>query len=607
MGPPESEPRASPDPGLAAGLNDFFAAFLSDCEAGSVRTLSEYQALFPAQRDQIAAEFAAFEAGADEVELPDIPEVELEHVIGRGGQGIVYRGRQAYLDRAVAVKVLAPTLVDPHFASRFRREARTLAGLTHPHIVACYAAGVTEAGTCYLVMEFVPGPTLRRWLDQNGRLPHRTAVTLARDLASALAHAQATGVVHRDVKPENVLLQPLPNAPDSFAYRAKLADLGLARPLRLDRHQSLATPAGMVIGTPSTMAPEQFDDPDHVDHRADIYGLGCVLYHALTGRPAFDDRRMTELMVQKHARLGPDPRREAPDLPQAAAALVRRMTAQSPALRPATYDLLLAELDELLAHSAGQRIVLHPGRRRSWPFVAALAVLSVGASVVGYLWSTRRAATARVPIASAASDAPPVVTPAVAQQPLPRLELFAEGEDPFAGWDCDGEPGFDGVPNLNMARGMGTARRTVSCRTFTLQGKLEPQGRFTSQGDQPCTQTGVRIEFGETSAVQLDLRPNATGCVATLRRLQRGSDGGWQDAATIATASGAWCRGRAMPFHLGWGPDGLAYRLGDGPADAPLQFASGAAAPDATAGLRAVVLFVEGGRTCFGDFELRGR
>lgn len=568
----------------AATLNEFFATLLADQAAGRQQSVDHYLALFPQHRTRIAEEFTALTAEPVAAALPSIPQVELEREIARGGQGVVYRGRQAFLDRTVAVKVLAASAIDAPFTNRFRREARTLAGLTHPNIVACHHAGVADDGTCYLVMEFVDGPTLRRWLDDHGAMPVHEALAMARDLAGALAHALAAGIVHRDVKPENVLLQPLPDAPaGTFPYRAKLVDLGLARPLRLDRAVSQATPIGMVIGTPETMAPEQFDAPDSVDQRADIYGLGCVLHHALTGRPAFRHRRMTDLMARKAGALGPDPRQLVGALPAAVAELVMRMTASSPADRPATWDAVLATFDRLLAVRPRPS---RPGRRL---LLAAAVAMLAGLSLATW-WPPARGTPAAV------ASAPPRLRP---------IGLFADGDDPFLGWHCDGEPGRDeaGAPNLNRTRGLGEARRTLAPGPFSLRGKLAPVGRFDGGKEMPVDRTGLRIEYADGRALELDLRPLANGYRATWRSLRRDAPASpWSEVETLATMEGTWNGTTPLPFRLRCDADGatgIVAELGDGPAAGSVRFPTGA-------GSATLVLFVAGGCTCFPAFELSG-
>lgn len=329
---------------------------------------------------------------------PAIPGVELECLLGRGGQGYVFRGRQTYLDRKVAVKVLARELETPAFVERFRREARMLASLQHPHVVACHQAGVTDAGRCHLVMELIDGPDLRAFVAQHGPLPLTPALRLVRDLADALAHAGRLGLVHRDVKPENVLLQPTANAPGgaAFPFVAKLADLGLARSVGPAHGFTLLTPAGAMLGTPVTMAPEQFDAPDRVDHRADIYGLGCVLHHALAGRPAFAGTAVTELVVEKLAR-GKDEPVTLPGVPAEVCHLVGRMLASRPDDRPQSYDELLGQLDRLLA---GRRATPH--RRRMAGGAALMLVACLGLGAGGYAWWRGHTAALRTELVVAA-------------------------------------------------------------------------------------------------------------------------------------------------------------------------------------------------------------
>ena len=233
--------------------------------------------------------------------MPALPDIEIERELGRGGMGIVYKGRQTYIDRPVAIKVLLRQGGPGHsFVSRFQREAKILAKLQHQHIVTCHQAGVNDQGNCFLVMEFIDGMDLRSAIEQQGALPETAVKRLGREMAAALNHASEHGIIHRDVKPENILLQPQSPSDDAWPWRGKLADLGLARPSQpVDNHQ--ITASGMVLGTPATMAPEQIDQPDAVDFRADMYGLGCVLFEAATGKPAFQADSFSALIGLKPA------------------------------------------------------------------------------------------------------------------------------------------------------------------------------------------------------------------------------------------------------------------------------------------------------------------
>ena len=208
-----------------------------------------------------------------------LPQYQVESLIGRGGMGAVYKGRQASLKRAVAIKLLPAELsANAEFTTRFEREAQTLASLNHQGIVAVFDSGQTVEGHLHFIMEFVDGTDLAH-LMHTQRLASDQALELTLQICEALHYAHSQGVVHRDIKPANVLI--------TRDGRAKLADFGLARPLSAMHTQLTATNA--VMGTPDYMAPEQWQGK--ADHRTDIYALGVMLYEMLTGaRPegAFD-------------------------------------------------------------------------------------------------------------------------------------------------------------------------------------------------------------------------------------------------------------------------------------------------------------------------------
>ena len=217
--------------------------------------------------------------GPDEVPSPQmlsrlLPQFSVEELIGVGGMGAVYRARQPKLDRPVAIKIMSGKFArQPAFAERFAREARTLARLNHPQIVSVFDFGEVN-GFYYLVMEYVDGINLREAIAA-GKLPAEEVLQIVQQVCEALQFAHDLGVVHRDIKPENILLDQ--------RGRVKIADFGLAK-LTADPQLPVSlTGTRQVLGTFNYMAPEQIEKPGSVDHRADIYSLGVVLYELLTG------------------------------------------------------------------------------------------------------------------------------------------------------------------------------------------------------------------------------------------------------------------------------------------------------------------------------------
>lgn len=222
-----------------------------------------------------SGEGARFVPPALELLADRFPDLEILEPIGYGGMGCVFKVRQKHLDRIVALKILPAELSqDPAFAERFAREARMLAKLSHPNIVTIHDFGQAEEFS-YLVMEYVDGMNLREVL-RTGGLDSQQALVVLSALAGALDYAHAEGVVHRDIKPENILF-------DRRGH-VKLADFGLAKLAYPSAINPTLTLTRQALGTPHYMAPEQWESPQDVDHRADIYALGVVGYEMLTGR-----------------------------------------------------------------------------------------------------------------------------------------------------------------------------------------------------------------------------------------------------------------------------------------------------------------------------------
>lgn len=272
----------------------------------------------------------------------------VDRMLARGGMSIVYLGTDLRLDRQVAVKVMAPALAhDPAFTDRFVREARTAARLSHANAVAVFDQGAedTPAGrVVFLVMELVPGSTLRDVLRQRGRLRPDEAVSLLEPVLAALAAAHRAGLVHRDVKPENVLI--------STDGTVKVVDFGLARAVAAP---STSTQAGMVLGTVAYVAPEQVTR-GAADPRTDVYSAGILLFELLTGTPPYaGDSAIAVAYRHVHDDV-PPPSRRVPGIAPALDELVQRATRREAGARPPDAGALLAELTMVRADAGLRRV-----------------------------------------------------------------------------------------------------------------------------------------------------------------------------------------------------------------------------------------------------------
>jgi serine/threonine protein kinase/Tfp pilus assembly protein PilF len=287
---------------------------------------------------------------------PSIPGYEILGRVGEGGMGQVYKARHVRLDRVVALKVIHPErLGSPDAVRRFYREARAAARLLHPNLITVY--DVDEAGGIhFLAMEYVDGVDLGRLVRDRGPLPVARACEYARQAAEGLQHAHERGLVHRDVKPANLLLT-------ADGRQVKILDLGLAR---LDaaapagEGTSELTQSGTLMGTPAFLAPEQARDAHRADIRSDLYSLGCTLYYLLTGRQPFPGQSLAEVIVQ-HQLDEPEPvTRLRPDVPVGVDAVLRRTMAKRPEDRYQTPAELAAALAPFCAAPASDPTLFLP-------------------------------------------------------------------------------------------------------------------------------------------------------------------------------------------------------------------------------------------------------
>ncbi len=247
----------------------------------------------------------------------------LEREIGSGGMSVIFLGRDEVLDRPVAVKVLRSGSEDSKVGARFRREGRTAARLSHPNIVQVYDAGEDELDgreVSYIVMEYVPGGDLRRLVDEKGPLAEKELARIGADVAFGLAHAHENGVIHRDIKPQNILM-------DDYG-RPKLADFGIARALDATE----ATLTGSYLGTASYSSPEQLRGGE-ITPKSDIYSLGCTLYEAAVGEPPFFGGPIA-VANQQLTKSPPSPRARGAILSGSLEALILACLAKDPDDRP---------------------------------------------------------------------------------------------------------------------------------------------------------------------------------------------------------------------------------------------------------------------------------
>ncbi len=306
----------------------------------------------------------------------------LDREIGSGGMATVYLAEDLRHDRKVAIKVLRPDLAASLGHERFHREVRIAAQLQHPNILPLLDSGEVD-GFLYYVMPFIEGQSLRDKLDHEGELPIDDAVRILRDVVDALTEAHAHGVVHRDIKPENILLR---------GRHALVTDFGVAKALSEATDSTELTTAGIALGTPTYMAPEQATADPHIDHRVDIYAVGAVAYELLTGRALFTGPT-PQTVLAAHWAESPEPVRKHRDtVPAALEALVLRCLEKKAADRWQSAEELHSALVALTTPGGGMTPVAEalpppPGRSRTMPTLLP-ATLAVAATLLGVgLWS----------------------------------------------------------------------------------------------------------------------------------------------------------------------------------------------------------------------------
>ncbi|HEY3321915.1 MAG TPA: serine/threonine-protein kinase [Planctomycetota bacterium] len=274
---------------------------------------------------------------------------EVIEVLSESGRSRVLKARDSVMDRLVVLKVLPQHLVgDEQWYERFKREMHLAGKLSHPNIVCAYGASEIE-GCPSIVLEFVDGLSLADRLEREGNLPEKTAWLVAREVTKALAYAASLNILHRDIKPANIIF--------GQDGKVKICDLGLSKSMADDMG---LTAAGTTVGTPFYIPPEQAHGSKNIDGRADIYSLGCTVFHMLTGSVPFLCGGITDVMVAHTQAPRPDPRDLLPEISEGSSKLVMRMMAIKPDDRPASAQVLVTEIEKLLPLLAEPKALERP-------------------------------------------------------------------------------------------------------------------------------------------------------------------------------------------------------------------------------------------------------
>jgi serine/threonine-protein kinase len=432
--------------------------------------------------------------------------------LGQGGMGTVYLAEHRHLHRKAAIKVLLKEFVArPDLLERFFAEARATSLIEHPAIVQIFDCEVDASGRPYIVMEYLGGETLAGELRRRGTLPPGEAAAYARCMAEGLAAAHDKGIIHRDIKPDNVFVKLGP--PPS----AKLVDFGIAK-LAGEFHAGLRnrTQTGIVMGTPLYMSPEQCRGAGAVDHRTDIYSLGCVLFEMLAGRPPFQHEGPGELVAAHLTQPAPALHALAPAVPAPLDALVAAMLNKAAADRPQTMREVAARLaDGAIGAAAGAPAASRPPAGRGAPVMTTLRataseiqaadedelrvprrrgglfVVAVVAALVagGGWWGWRRMAPpARSPQPAPLAEAPPAGDPAPsAAAPLPAPSRPAA---PVSAAAAPANP-----PRVRPPRGRAAALSPPAARApVSIELRSEPPGaNLCFEGDRRLIGTTPQV------------------------------------------------------------------------------------------------------------------
>ncbi len=393
---------------------------------------------------------------------------QIERLLGRGGMGAVYLAKHAKLDRKYAIKTMSRQLAQKEaFVGRFYREARSMAKIEHPNVVKCY--DVDEAnGMHYVVMELIDGQSMQDWMKQLRTLSVSDAVLVTILCAEALQHAHSLNMVHRDIKPDNILV--------TRKGEVKVADLGLAK--SLDEEEMSLTQSGTGLGTPYYMAPEQARNAKHVDGRCDIYALGGTLYHFLTGAFPFKAESTIELLMEKEKGIFKPASSINKQVPEKLDLIIDKCMAKKPEQRYASCELLIRDLDGLGLAGTSLSFINTPDK-----------VVARGSSSPSAMGSTRSSTAPRMPAAAAAAP----LSAASGRSRTPKVEA-----SPTSGMSATGgstiwfvkHKGPDGKETITKA----TQDKVIAA---LQSGKIDVTAQATRDPKRPFAAMGQFPEFSD--------------------------------------------------------------------------------------------------------------
>lgn len=422
------------------------------------------------------------------------PRYRIESLLGRGGMGLVYKAHDGELDRTVALKLVRPELtLDSEAMRRFKQELLLASRISHKNILRIHDLGDVQ-GVKFISMAYVEGPDLHHVLKEQGRLPIDRVVAIARQLVSALEAAHSEGVVHRDLKPQNVLIDA-----EDHAY---VSDFGLAKSLEAD--SSMMTRAGEVLGTPRYMSPEQVQGKP-ADHRSDIYSLGLILYEMATGESPFEGESAAQMMMQRLTVKPKDPRLLNPDMPPYLSKIILRCLELDPARRYQSAKEIGEDIDAAHAskpiHATSLRITVPVPESRRSRALAAVAIVILIALAAGIIVHRLRR--------------PVAVTPPGGVGGVPSL---AQGKYlavlPFRVLGSEADLGY-------VAEGLGEA---LNAKLFALQGIHLASPGAVEQAAKHGSLAEVAKDLGVNLAVQGTLQ-GGDGKIAVVVNLEDVSNG----------------------------------------------------------------------------------